>query len=99
MTLSAPDRFIVSSLRGRCGMVDQCSPGCKINKLKSFARGEIDQNHVDERILGGEGLQYEGSTSMTFVRAVRYCVQRMLLTSMKDERPLRACTMRCLSIA
>ena len=44
----------------------------KFNKLKSFSGGEIDQNHVDERILGGKGLQYEDSTSITFVRPVRY---------------------------
>ena len=30
-----------------------------------------DQNHVDKRILRGKGLQYEDSTSMTFVRPVR----------------------------
>ena len=50
----------------------QYSPHFKFNKLKSFSRGEIDQNHVDKRILGGKGLQYEGSTSITFVRPVRY---------------------------
>ena len=48
----------------------QYSPHFKFNKLKSFSRGEIDQNHVDKRILGGEGLQYEDSTSITFVRPV-----------------------------
>ena len=37
---------------------------------KSFPRGEIDQNHVDKRILGGKGLQYEDSTSITFVQPV-----------------------------
>ena len=31
----------------------------KINKLKSFSGVEIDQNHVDKRILGGKGLQYK----------------------------------------
>ena len=35
-------------------------------KLKSFSRGEIDKSHVDKRILGGKGLQYEDSTSITF---------------------------------
>ena len=30
-----------------------------------------DQNHVDKRILRDKGLQYEDSTSMTFVRPVR----------------------------
>ena len=28
------------------------------------------QNHVDKKILGGKGLQYEDSTSITFVRPV-----------------------------
>ena len=35
-------------------------------KLKSLSRGEIDKSHVDKRILGGKGLQYEDSTSITF---------------------------------
>ena len=34
----------------------QYSPGFKFNKLKSFSRGKIDQNHVDKRILGGKGF-------------------------------------------
>ena len=50
----------------------QYSPGFKVNKLKSFSRGKIDQNHVDKRILGGKGLQYEDSRSITFVLPVRY---------------------------
>ena len=55
----------MSILRGRCGTVNsQHTPGLKFNKLKSFSRGEIDQNHVDKRILGGKGLQYEDSTSI-----------------------------------
>ena len=29
-----------------------------------------DQDHVDKRILGGKGWQYEGSTSSTLVRPV-----------------------------
>ena len=63
----------MSILRGRCGTVNsQHTPGLKFNKLKSFSRGEIDQNHVDKRILGGKGLQYEDSTSIAFVRPVRY---------------------------
>ena len=37
----------------------QLSPRFKINKLKSFSGVEIDQNHVDKRILGGKGLQYK----------------------------------------
>ena len=49
----------------------QYSPGFKFNKLKSFSRGKIDQNHVDTRILGGKGLQYEDSRSITFVLPVR----------------------------
>ena len=28
----------------------------KLNKLKSFSRREIDENHVDKRILGGKGF-------------------------------------------
>ena len=48
----------------------QLSPRFKCNKLKSFSGVEIDQNHVDKRILGGQDLQYEDSTSMTFVRPV-----------------------------
>ena len=50
----------------------QYSPGFKFNKLKSFSRVKIDQNHVDKRILGGKGLQYGSSTSITFVLPVRY---------------------------
>ena len=38
----------------------QLSPRFKFNKLKSFSGVEIDQNHVDKRILGGKGLQYKG---------------------------------------
>ena len=34
----------------------QLSPRCKFNKLKSFSGVEIDQNHVDKRILGGKGF-------------------------------------------
>ena len=61
----------MSILRGRCGTVN-IRPGFKFNKLKSFSRGEIDQNHVDKKILGRKGLQNEDSTSITFVRPVRY---------------------------
>ena len=38
----------------------QLPPRFKFNKLKSFSGVEIDQNHVDKRILGGKGLQYKG---------------------------------------
>ena len=48
----------------------QYSSHFKFNKLNSFSRGEIDQNHVDKRILRGKGLQYEDSTSKPFVRPV-----------------------------
>jgi len=48
------------------------TPSFKFNKLKRIFRGEIDQNHVDKRILWRKGLQYEDSTSITFVRLVRY---------------------------
>ena len=34
----------------------QLSPRFEFNKLKSFSRVEIDQNHVDKRILGGKGF-------------------------------------------
>ena len=34
----------------------QWSPRFKFNKLKSFSGVEIDQNHVDKRILGGKGF-------------------------------------------
>ena len=34
----------------------QLSPRFKFNKLKSFSGVEIDQNHVDKRILGGKGF-------------------------------------------
>ena len=33
----------------------QLSPRFGFNKLKSLSGGEIDQNHVDKRILGGRG--------------------------------------------
>ena len=56
---SVPDRFIMSILRGRCGTVNYHPVLYKINKLKSFSGVEIDQNHVDKRILGGKGLQYK----------------------------------------
>ena len=48
----------------------QLSPRFEFDKLKSFSGVEIDQNHVDKRILGGKGLQYEDSTCTTFVRPV-----------------------------
>ena len=34
----------------------QLSPRFKFNKLKSFSGVEIDQNHVDKRILGGKSF-------------------------------------------
>ena len=34
----------------------QLSPRFKFNKLKSFSGVEIDQNHVDKRILRGKGF-------------------------------------------
>ena len=48
----------------------QNSPGFKFNKLKSLSQWEIHPNHVDKRVLGGNGLQYQDSTSITFVRPV-----------------------------
>ena len=50
----------------------QLSPGFEFNKLKGLSWGKSDQNNVDKRILGGKGLQYKDSTSITFVRPVRY---------------------------
>ena len=70
-TWSIPDRFIMSIFAWRVWH-GQYSPGFKFNKLKSFSRGKIDQNHVNKRILGGKGLQYEDSRSITFVLPVRY---------------------------
>ena len=49
MTWSVPDRF-------RQVWHGQLSPRFKFNKLKSFSGVEIDQNHVDKRILGGKGF-------------------------------------------
>ena len=48
----------MSILRGRCGTVNYhpVSPRLKFDKLKSFSGVEIDQNHVDKRILGGKGF-------------------------------------------
>ena len=63
---SVPDRFIMSILRGRCGTVNYHPVSNLINK-KAFSGGKSDRNHVDKRILGGKGLQYEDSTSITFV--------------------------------
>ena len=47
MTWSVPDRIIMSILRGRCGTVNIHPVLIKFNKLKSFSRVEIDQDHVD----------------------------------------------------
>ena len=49
----------MSILRGRCGTVNYHPVLKLINRLKSFSGVEIDQNHVDKRILGGKGLQYK----------------------------------------
>ena len=75
----------------------QCSPGFKFNKLKSFSRGEIDQNHVDERILWGKGLQYEDSASITFVRPVRYATGVALTLSVVHVNQLSQKTVRRLN--
>ena len=66
---SVADRFIMSILRGRCGAANYHPVLSLINKT-DFPWGKSDQNHVDKRILGGKGLQYEDSTSITFVRPV-----------------------------
>ena len=68
---SVPDRFIVSIFRGRCGTV-KLSPRFKVIKLIAIPGWKSDQNNVDQRLLEGKGLQYEGSTSITFVRPVYY---------------------------
>ena len=70
---SVPDRFFMSILHGRCGTV-KLSPGSKFNKLRRYSQGKSDQNHVNKRIPGGKGLQYEDSTSTTFVQPVYICV-------------------------
>ena len=44
----------------------QISPRFKFDKLKSFSGVEIDQNHVDKRILRGKGF------CITFVRPVYF---------------------------
>ena len=36
----APDRFFMSTLRGRCGTV-KLSPGSKFDKLRRYSQGEI----------------------------------------------------------
>ena len=46
----------MSILRGRCGTVNYHPVRFKFNKLKSFSGVEIDQNHVDKRILRGKGF-------------------------------------------
>ena len=56
MTWSVSDRFIMSILRGMWAKVNYHPVLNLINK-KSFSGVEIDQNHVDKRILGGKGLQ------------------------------------------
>ena len=66
MTWSVPDRFIMFILHGRCGTVN-IHPVLNLINQKSSSRGGIDQNHVDKKILGGKGLQYEDSTSIAFV--------------------------------
>ena len=41
----------------------QLSPRFKFNKLKSFSGVEIDQNHVDKRILGPRGKGFCSRTT------------------------------------
>ena len=64
----------------------QYSPSFKFNKLKSFSRGKIDQNHVDTRILGGKGLQYEDSRSITFVLPVRMTLSAVIGQPKKTQK-------------
>ena len=37
----------------------------------NIPRVKPDQSHIDKRILGEKGLQYEDSTRTTFVRLVK----------------------------
>ena len=62
-------RIDLSILRGRCGTV-KYHPVFNLKNYKALPGVKSDQNHVDKRILGGKGLQYKGSTSITFVRPV-----------------------------
>ena len=79
---SVVDRFIISILLGRCGTVN-CHPVFKRINKTDYPRGKSDQNHVDKRILAGKRLQYEDSTSTTFVRPVRHG-SGVALTSKKE---------------
>ena len=50
----------------------QLSPRFKFNKLKSFSGVEIDQNHVDKRILGGKSFAVGRLKRHTFCPASVY---------------------------
>ena len=52
----------------------QLSPRFKFNKLKSFSGVEIDQNHVDKRILGGKGFAVGRLKRHNFCPASALCI-------------------------
>ena len=73
----------------------QLSPRFKFNKLKSFSGVEIDQNHVDKRILGGKGFAVGRLKRHNFCPASalrnRCCINTFALTlreTMVDKRTI-----------
>ena len=63
--------FCLSSMGGTCFCVFVLpSPNFPSEFTTAKWWGKPSQNHVDKRILGGKGLQYEDSTRTTFVRPV-----------------------------
>ena len=73
----------------------QLSPRFKFNKLKSFSGVEIDQNHVDKRILGGKGFAVGRLKRHNFCPASalrnRCCINKFALTlreTMVDKRTI-----------
>ena len=59
----------------------QLSPRFKFNKLKSFSGVEIDQNHVDKRILRGKGF------AVGRVKRHNFCPASVCLT--KDHQVIK----------
>ncbi len=51
----APDRFFMSTLRGRCGTV-KLSPGSKFDKLRRYSQGEIWPEWCWQEDSRGKGL-------------------------------------------
>ena len=73
----------------------QLSPRFKFNKLKSFSGVEIDQNHVDKRILGGKSFAVGRLKRHNFCPASalrnRCCINKFALTlreTMVDKRTI-----------